>query len=1013
MAKSTDKSNKIITVGDQATTKDELGFAPYVIAMAEFLTNENTKPPLTISIEGEWGSGKSSFMKQLEKEILKKSEELDRKDLAEVWQKIKEDQIIFSNLSNIWKFFRLGFKQKTQTVWFNAWRHEKSESLWATFALSFLEELSKNRNIPDFFYNLYSRFQLFIYRLNFKDKPFKAIQTLVMVSLISSITVAIPIVYWKFGFEGVYQLSENLAETLKSDSKEEDKSQKEEAETTNNETKKNDDRDAESTNNEDTNNLSLNILLQLVGISSSAAGIGKLLRIIKDLIGDEKMDLTQYLQSPDYKKEAAFIEEFHEDFSKIVGAYVGKDEKIYVFIDDLDRCELGKSADLLQGINMMISDDPNLIFILGMDREKVAASITFKQKDVIPFLASIAQENQEWENGNDRSIKQVDYGFSFLEKFVQLSFSVPEPSPNRLNNFLEKASESQIKIEADDKKYFFWIPHSFIAKIFDIPERFKDAKLIVKELREKFFNRSFSRKEEPETEVEESLVLEQSLEFQETEVPYRELPIFPVIEKDLGRENFANLIEIVAPFFDNNPRRLKQYINALKLKTYIAYYSIGVTFAERQAITIEQMGKFTALTLKYPRLLFELKNSDKLLAEFANLEKSVTDQSPESNNSIMPLKDKGSANYWINNYPKIQQLLLSKIKPNNNDKKYIFESGVVEKLLQVSPQGISPKYFKLRELLAASHKLLAEGDKFSAIEKFKEANNETFDLILQANKIKKYLSAYQREITVGLLTGTFVGSVIIVTALTGTISSGFSILVLLVVFLLLRILLILIEEAEGVRRVKKSKMEVEFSKPLPSGILNGIASGLMTGVVLVGGIAVAEAVQEGLVEGKVGRIAVMVGVPISAIPILAFSLSGLSSSDFKYLQYSEAIENFSSDDLRAIDQLWVKYSGGKFGFSVQKKIYRKKDKTKDSEIEVLNNLCESLGWQKQEEWLFYDDLNLELEGVLPCLWTAEIPGLETKQKKEQKNLFIIDRNSEKGIKEKALKLYLALLSKEL
>ncbi|NER08507.1 MAG: hypothetical protein F6K17_41225 [Okeania sp. SIO3C4] len=176
MAKSTDKSNKIITVGDQATTKDELGFAPYVIAMAEFLTNENTKPPLTISIEGEWGSGKSSFMKQLEKEILKKSEELDRKDLAEVWQKIKEDQIIFSNLSDIGKFIRLGLKQKTQTVWFNAWRHEKSESLWATFALSFLEQLSKNRNIPDFFYNLYSRFQLLRNRFDFQDKPFKAIQ---------------------------------------------------------------------------------------------------------------------------------------------------------------------------------------------------------------------------------------------------------------------------------------------------------------------------------------------------------------------------------------------------------------------------------------------------------------------------------------------------------------------------------------------------------------------------------------------------------------------------------------------------------------------------------------------------------------------------------------------------------------------------------------------------------------------------------------------------------------------
>ncbi|NEQ76259.1 MAG: hypothetical protein F6K23_26390 [Okeania sp. SIO2C9] len=996
MTESTDKSNKIITVGDQATTKDELGFTPYVIAMAEFLTNENTKPPLTISIEGEWGSGKSSFMKQLEKEILKKSEELDKKDLAEVWQKIKEDQIIFSNLSDIGKFIKLGLKQKTQTVWFNAWRHEKSESLWATFALSFLEELSKNRNIPDFFYNLYSRFQLFIYRLNFKDKPFKAIQTLVMVSLISSITVAIPIVYWKFGFEGVYQLSENLADTLKSDSKEEDKSQKEEAETTNNETKENNDRDSESTNKEDANNLSLNILLQLVGISSSAAGIGKLFGIIKDLIGDEKMDLTLYLESPDYEKEAAFIEEFHEDFSKIVGAYVGRDEKIYVFIDDLDRCELGKAADLLQGINMMIYDDQNLIFILGMDREKVAASITFKQKDVIPFLASIAKENQEWENRNDRSIKQVDYGFSFLEKFVQLSFSVPESSPNTLNNLLEKVSGSEIKIETDKKKYFFWIPYSFIAKIakikiFDIYKKFK-------ELAGKIFNRLFSPKEEAELEQSLKLLLEKIL--QETEFFYPELPIFPVIEKDLEPENLAILMEIVAPFFDNNPRRLKQYVNALKLKTYIAYYSIGVTFDEKQAITIEQMGKFTALTLKYPRLLVELKNNNQLLAE---LEKYAIDQSSELNNSIMPLKDKGNANYWINNYPKIQQLLSSKMKSNNNDKKYIFQNGEVKKLLQVSQQGISPKYFKLRELLAAG--------------KWKEANDETFDLILQANKIKKYLSVYRRETIVGWVTGALVGAVVGVRVAIWRGLLEVSVLILGVA-VVGGLLSALIEKAEGVKRVKKAKMEVEFSESLPSGILAGAVSGFLVGYGAAAGVAlIVRVIVAGVgvvVSAAIGGIVAGVGVAVSGVKLMyRFPLLRLSSSDFKYLQYSKAIENFLSDELRTIDQLWVKYSGGKFGFSVQKKIFRNQDKTKDSQIEDLNNFCESLGWQKQEERLLHKDLDLELDGVLPCLWTAEIPSMETKQKKEQKNLLIIDINSDKGIKEKVLKLYFDILSKDL
>jgi hypothetical protein len=51
--------------GDLPTENDHLGFKPYVQAVAEFLADRNTEPPLTFSIEGDWGCGKSSFMKQL------------------------------------------------------------------------------------------------------------------------------------------------------------------------------------------------------------------------------------------------------------------------------------------------------------------------------------------------------------------------------------------------------------------------------------------------------------------------------------------------------------------------------------------------------------------------------------------------------------------------------------------------------------------------------------------------------------------------------------------------------------------------------------------------------------------------------------------------------------------------------------------------------------------------------------------------------------------------------------
>ncbi|MGD1714200.1 GUN4 domain-containing protein [Dapis sp. BLCC M172] len=862
MSESTENSKQIITVGDQPTTNDELGFTPYVIAMAEFLTHKDTKPPLTISIEGEWGSGKSSFMKQLETEVKKKSKELDKEDLKKVWQKIKKDRIIFSDVSDIYEFFRLRLKQETQTVWFNAWRHDKSESLWATFALSFLEQLSKNRNLSDILYNVWSYLILIGNRLDWKNKPVKFLQTLVIIWLMATIIASVPVVvFFRDKVAGIFPFYERFVDIVKTDSDAEEEDEKDEQKTD---------------NQEEENNQLLNFWLQLGGYGAGFAGVGKLLAILKDLIGDQKMDLTQYLEHPDYDKQVAFIEKFHEDFSKIVDAYVGENEKIYVFIDDLDRCELGKSADLLQALNMMISNDPKIIFILGMDREKIAAAISFKQRNVIPFLASAITENQAKENENQKLSTKVDYGFSFLEKFVQLSFSVPAPSQKTLDSFVEKISEIKTYPEKQEKR-FFWIPHNLIAKVFNLlnlPKTFRLAKRSVKKIIEKFvipyfwycfyflaiakllkdkyfrlfslyFHKEISLYLYPFIQGRNS---QKEAEKRESESP--DLPIFAIIEKDLDSDSLAKVIEMVAPFFDYNPRRLKQYINVLRLKIYIAYYSIGVTFAERQTISTEQIGKFTAITLRYPRLLLELKNNYQLLAE---LEKDAIDKSLKSNNSVILSyestpsdREAGNANYWLKNYPKIKQLLSSEMILNNekkSGKKYIFENGSIKKLLEVSPQQSLPtKYFTLREFLAAK--------------KWKEADIETYKVMLQ----------------------------------------------------------------------------------------------------------VAEREKE------------------------------------RYLDIKE-IEQFPCQDLRIIDQLWVKYSDGKFGFSLQKKIYQSLGGTRKYNQEVWENFAKEVGWiqgeGEEENWMLWDDLafstDTHYEGHLPLLVAVEGPAVGSRKLWERLGVFLFSR----------------------
>jgi hypothetical protein len=40
-------------------------------------------------------------------------------------------------------------KKGGRTVWFNAWRHDKAESAWAAFALSFIKQISTPKNWRD------------------------------------------------------------------------------------------------------------------------------------------------------------------------------------------------------------------------------------------------------------------------------------------------------------------------------------------------------------------------------------------------------------------------------------------------------------------------------------------------------------------------------------------------------------------------------------------------------------------------------------------------------------------------------------------------------------------------------------------------------------------------------------------------------------------------------------------------------------------------------------------------
>ncbi|MEZ2279428.1 MAG: GUN4 domain-containing protein [Microcoleus sp.] len=83
---------------------------------------------------------------------------------------------------------------------------------------------------------------------------------------------------------------------------------------------------------------------------------------------------------------------------------------------------------------------------------------------------------------------------------------------------------------------------------------------------------------------------------------------------------------------------------------------------------------------------------------------------------------------------------------------------------------------------------------------------------------------------------------------------------------------------------------------------------------------------------------------------------------------SSSIDNFPCEDLRTIDQLWVKYSNGRFGFSVQKRIYKSVGGTWEDDGKIWEAFGDRVGWCVNGNWLDVNEIKFNTkapEGHLP------------------------------------------------
>ncbi len=91
---------------DSPTTNDLLGFRRFAEPIAERIANATaTGTPLTIGVYGEWGSGKTSFLKMIDESLR---------------------------------------KQDIHPIWFNAWKYDQEDNLWSALIQTILDQARVN-----------------------------------------------------------------------------------------------------------------------------------------------------------------------------------------------------------------------------------------------------------------------------------------------------------------------------------------------------------------------------------------------------------------------------------------------------------------------------------------------------------------------------------------------------------------------------------------------------------------------------------------------------------------------------------------------------------------------------------------------------------------------------------------------------------------------------------------------------------------------------------------------------
>lgn len=137
------------------------------------------------------------------------------------------------------------------------------------------------------------------------------------------------------------------------------------------------------------------------------SGIGVLLKFTQEALQNSLGQwIANVFQGPDYGRPLDLISQIRGDLEIVETRLSKSRERVLILIDDLDRCEPGKSVEMLQAINLLL-DFESFIVCLGVDARVVTRAV---EKHYQGLLGEAGAS-----------------GYEYLDKIIQIPFRIPEP----------------------------------------------------------------------------------------------------------------------------------------------------------------------------------------------------------------------------------------------------------------------------------------------------------------------------------------------------------------------------------------------------------------------------------------------------------------------------------------------------------------------------------------------------------------------------------------------------------